>query len=157
MIHAERIHGVLEFIQTSIAGTERHPVMWGIAWRDAMQRINVRLVLKSCRELEFEGSDSEKREARVVGRLVRRGREYARQVSEVERDIGDLYPANQARQRLDDELGWTHSEDDSFATKLDRICMISRVNAPPIVELRRRAHATVRARFDDLEVVEAAL
>jgi len=146
----ERIWGALEVVEAEVAGQSRDDVRWGIAWQLAMSRIDARAVLRSCREIRFEGSEAQKREAAVVARLVKRGRAYASLVDEIERGLRDLYPANSARRRLD-ELGWEPVSGESIQRSLDRSCMVARVNAPPYERLRAKVHAIARGRFADLE------
>lgn len=149
-----RIRGALEVIQTSLIGTRGDDVRWNLGWRDALRRIKVDEVMKSCKEIGFDGSDGEKREAKVVARLMRRGREFVKQIDSVESEMADLYPVEKARHRLDTEIGWESAPNDTIATKLDRSCMIARVNAPPPHALRAKAHGIVRGRFNDLEMSE---
>lgn len=152
---SRRVKSALEVIQMSIEGKRGNPIEWNLAWRDALRRIRPDDVLKSCRELGFDGSDSEKREAKIVARIVRRAREFVKQIEEVERDVADLYPADLARRRLDTELGWDRKPDDTMVTRLDRACMIARVRNPDPRKVRHDAHTIIRARFSDLEASEA--
>lgn len=151
-----RIRSAQETIQAKLYGSRESSVLWNLGWRDAFRLIRVSDVLKSCKSIEFDGSDGENREAKVVARMIRRGHAFVKQVEEVERDLADLYPADVARRRLDDELGWEHHPSDSIQRKLDRSCMLARVHAPPFSELRARAHGIVRSRFSDLEFSEDA-
>lgn len=152
MIDMERIDGAMEVISVSIAGQRYSSVQWGLAWRDAMRKINAKAVLKSCREVKFDGSDREKRAASACARMVRRGREYAKQVDEIERAMSMLYPVERAEERLEHELGREAQPGESFATTLDRACMKGRIRNPTPVSVRLAAHEFVRGRFDDLEV-----
>lgn len=155
MMDIQRVRGAMETITASIAGTKRDTIRWNLAWRDAISKLHVVEVLKSCKEIGYDGDAGEKREAAIVSRLVRRGRAFAQQVDEVEREIRGLYPADKARHRLDTELGWEIRPDDDRATKLDRACMIARARNPDTAKVRFDAHSIIRGRFDDLELKES--
>ena len=146
-----RIRGAMNIIQNTIDGAQSDDLRWNLAWRDAFARIKVGEVMKCCKEIHFDGNDSEKREAAVVSRLLRRGFEFVKQISEVEHEIKNLYPADLARKRLDEELGWEVEPGETEARRLDRSCMIARTRNPNTHFVRMNAHAIIRGRFDDLE------
>jgi hypothetical protein len=147
-----RIRGAMQVLQTTIDGTKGDDTRWNLAWRDAIKRIKVADVMKCCKEVHFDGNDGEKREAAIVARLLKRGFEFAKQVAEVEHDVANIYPADLAQKRLDEELGWEVRPNDTLVHKLDRSCMIARVRNPDTKAVRANAHAIIRGRFNDLEL-----
>lgn len=155
MMDIERVRGALQVIQAATGGTNGSNMDWNLGWRNAIEKINVREVMKSCKELSFSGDDRDKREAKIVKRLVSRGFELSKQVSEVEYDLANLYPVEEAKRRLKEELGWEDVEGDTIKTKLDRSCMIAIVRAPALQVLRANVHAILRGRFSDLESSES--
>ena len=151
MMDIERVRGALNLIGIAIDGNRNDAIAWNLGWRDAVERINVFEVMRSCKRLLFDGDDRDKREAKIVARILKRAHAFARQIEEVERDAANLYPAERARHRLDHELGWEHMPDDDTATRLDRSCMIARTRHPDAAKLRRNAHGVIRSRFAELE------
>lgn len=150
--HMEKIRGAMHVIEVAVAGHARDDVQWGLAWALAMSRINPRSVLRSCREIRFDGNESEKREAAIVNRMVASGLAYAKQVQEIEADVRNIYPADLAQSRLDNELGWEPVPGEKLERSLDRSCMIARARNPDTAAVRAKAHRIVRGRFEDLEL-----
>lgn len=151
-----RVEAALKNIGELVEGTGHDPVKWGRCWRDAMKSVDVRQVAKSCRNLSFEGNDSEKRVASRAARVVNRGQRFVHYLDGVERDLANLYPADEAQRRLDEELGWDHGPNDDERTRLDRMMMRSRVRAPGMIELRRIAYHKLRGEFAELDVMNDA-
>ena len=151
-----RVNRMLEVIDAGTSADRGDDVRWCRAWRDTLWRQGREKLWeadKACRRvINSRADEDDKAIARRCLHLIRDGYKLALRVDEVDRELVDLYPADEARRRLDEEIGWENLPGETDAQILDRSCMKARAANPNPHLVKVNAFAYIRARFPTLEI-----